>query len=79
MSEGIESYSRNPKRREVDFRDAVQKCIDAKILLPGKTKTGLRGYREEVNPGGQILSIFTYNPDYLKGEEINLFSGLEEQ
>lgn len=79
LSEGIESYSRNPKRREVDFRDAVQKCIDAKILLPGKTKTGLRGYREEVNPGGQILSIFTYNPDYLKGEEINLFSGLEEQ
>ena len=79
LSEGIKSYSNNPKRREADFRDAVQKCIDAKILLPGKTKTGLRGYREEINPGGRTLSIFTYNPDYLKGEEVNLFSGIEDQ
>ena len=79
LSEGIKSYTNNPKRREADFRDAVQKCIDAKILLPGKTKTGLRGYREEINPGGRTLSIFTYNPDYLKGEEINLFSGIEDQ
>jgi len=79
LSEGIKSYTNNPKRREADFRDAVQKCIDAKILLPGKTKTGLRGYREEINPGGRTLSIFTYNPDYLKGEEVNLFSGIEDQ
>lgn len=79
LSEGIKSYTKNPKRREADFRDAVQKCIDAKILLPGKTKTGLRGYREEINPGGRTLSIFTYNPDYLKGEEVNLFSGIEDQ
>ena len=79
LSEGIKSYTNNPKRREADFRDAIQKCIDAKILLPGKTKTGLRGYREEINPGGRTLSIFTYNPDYLKGEEVNLFSGIEEQ
>lgn len=79
LSEGIKSYTNNPKRREADFRDAVQKCIDAKILLPGKTKTGLRGYREEINPGGRTLSIFTYNPDYLKGEEVNLFTGIEDQ
>lgn len=80
LSEGIESYKKNPKRREADFQEAIRKCIDAKILLPGKTRTGgLRGYREEINPGGQTISIFTYNPDYLKGEEITLFSELDDQ
>lgn len=80
LSEGIKSYKDRPKRREADFQEAVRKCIDAKILLPGKTRTGgLRGYREEINPGGQTISIFTYNPDYLKGEEITLFSELDDQ
>lgn len=80
LSEGIKSYKDRPKRREADFQEAVRKCIDAKILLPGETRTGgLRGYREEVNPGGQKLSIFTYNPDYLKGEEITLFSEIDNQ
>lgn len=80
LSEGIKSYKDRPKRREADFQEAVRKCIDAKILLPGKTRTGgLRGYREEINPGGQTISIFTYNPDYLKGEEITLFSEIDNQ
>lgn len=79
ISKGLSSYTGRPGLLEKHFQEAVQKCTDAKILLPGKTKTGLRGYREEVNPGGQTLSIFTYNPDYLKGEEINLFSEVENQ
>lgn len=79
LSEGIDSYKKNPGRREADFREAVQKCIDAKILLPGKTRHGLRGYREEKNPTGEIISVFVYNPDYLKGEEVNLFTEIEDQ
>ena len=67
ISKGLSSYTGRPGLLEKHFQEAVLKCIDAKILLPGKTKTGLRGYREEVNPGGQTLSIFTYNSDYLKG------------
>ena len=79
LSEGIDSYKKNPGRREADFQDAVRKMIDAKILLPGKSKTGLRGYREEKNPTGEILSVFVYNPDYLKGEVVTLFTEIEEQ
>ena len=79
LSEGIDSYKKNPGRREADFQDAVKKMIDTKILLPGKTKTGLRGYREEKNPTGEIISVFVYNPDYLKGEEVNLFTEIEDQ
>lgn len=79
LSEGIESYKKNPGRREADFQEAIQKCIDAKILLPGKTRSGLRGYREERNPTGEIISVFVYNPDYLKGEEVTLFTEIEDQ
>ena len=79
ISSGIAYYTGRPGLLEKHFIDAVQKCIEAKILLPGETKTGLKGYREEVNPGGERLSIFTYNPDYLKGEEVNLFTEIEEQ
>lgn len=79
LSKGLSSYTGRPGLLENHFREAIQKCIDAKILLPGETKTGLKGYREEVNPGGERLSIFTYNPDYLKGEEVNLFTEIEEQ
>ena len=79
ISKGLSSYTGRPGLLEKHFQEAVRKCIDAKILRPGKTKTGLQGYREEVNPGGQTLCIFTYNPDYLKGEEVNLFTGIEDQ
>ena len=79
ISKGLTSYTGRPGLLEKHYQEAVRKCIDAKILLPGKSKNGLRGYREEVNPGGQTLSIFTYNPDYLKGEEITLFSEVENQ
>lgn len=80
ISKGLSSYTGRPGLLEKHYQEAVRKCIDAKILLPGNTKTGgLRGYREEINPGGQKLSIFTYNPDYLKGEEINLFSEVDTQ
>ena len=79
LSSGIAYYTGRPGLLEKHFIDAVRKCIEAKILLPGETKTGLKGYREEVNPGGERLSIFTYNPDYLKGEEVTLFTEIEEQ
>lgn len=58
------------KELERDFQTAIQKAIEAKILLPGKKKDGtLNGYREEKTGG--IISVFTYNPDYLKGEIIS--------
>lgn len=64
-------YITHKKDREEHFREAIQKAINAKILLGGvEKKGGLKGYREEKNPGGEIISIFTFNPDYLKGEEI---------
>lgn len=65
------NYKGRPGKLETHFREAIQKAINAKLLLPGETKTGgLRGYREEKNSGGETLSVFVYNPDYLKGEEI---------
>ena len=80
LSQGLSSYEGRPGLLESHFQEAIQKCVDAKILLPGKSKKGgLRGYREEVNPGGDKLCVFVYNPDYLKGEEVSLFSDLEEQ
>lgn len=79
ISRGLSSYTGRPGLLEKHFKEAIQRCIDAKILLSGKTKTGLRGYREELSPGKEILSVFVYNPDYLKGEEINLFSEVEDQ
>ena len=64
-------YITHKKDREEHFREAIQKAINAKILLGGvEKKGGLKGYREERNPGGEIISVFTFNPDYLKGEEI---------
>ena len=79
ISQGLSSYNKRPGLLETHFHEAIQKCIDCKILLPGRKGKELRGYREEINPGGERLSIFVYNPDYLKGEEINLFSGIEDQ
>ena len=62
---------RRPGKLEDHFKEAVQKCINAKILLPGTDSQGhLKGYREEKNSGGEIVSVFVFNPDYLKGEDI---------
>lgn len=62
---------RRPGKLEAHFKEAIQKAIDAKILLQGTDKKGNPlGYREEKNTGGEIISVFVFNPDYLKGEEI---------
>ena len=52
---------RRVSKLEAHFKEAIQKSIEAKIL---------QEYREERSPGGEIISVFVYNPDYLKGEEI---------
>lgn len=54
---------RRLSKLEEHFREAVQKSIEAKII---------KEYREEKTSGGEIVSVFVYNPDYLKGEEIPL-------
>ncbi len=53
---------RRVSKLEAHFKDAIQKAISAKIL---------QGYREERNSGGEIVSVFEYNPDYLKGENLS--------
>lgn len=65
------TYSGRPGKLEKHFRVAVRKAIDAKVLLSGADKSGnLNGYREEKNTRGEIVCVFKFNPDYLKGEEI---------
>ena len=65
------TYKGRPGKLESHFQEAIQKSIDAKILLSGKDKKGrLLGYREETNSGGEEVSVFVFNPDYLKGEEV---------
>ena len=65
------TYKGRPGKLETHFKEAIQKSIDAKILLPGTDKKGnLLGYREELNSGGEYVCVFNYNPEYLKGEEI---------
>lgn len=62
-------YQKRPGLKETHFRDAIQKAIDAKILISGRTRDGSwKGYREEKNPGGEVLSVFLYNDFYLKCE-----------
>lgn len=74
------TYRGRPGKLEEHFKEAVQKSIEAKILLPGEDKNGKPlGYREEKNPGGEIVSVFVYNPYYQKGEEIPISPDVEEQ
>lgn len=54
-------YKKSKKDRERDFQEAIQKAKDSKIISK---------YREEKNSGGEVVSVFTYNPDYFKGEDI---------
>ena len=56
---------RRTSKLEAHFREAIQKAISAKILLPDPD-----GYKEETNSGGETICVFTFNPDYLKGEEL---------
>lgn len=56
------TYKGRPGKLEDHFREAVQKSIEAKIL---------QEYREEKTPGGETVSVFIYNPDYVKGEIIS--------
>lgn len=57
------TYEKRKDFLERDFRDAVQKMIDIKLLHPKK------GYKEETSPSREIMSVFMLNPDYLQGEE----------
>lgn len=59
-------YERSKKEREKDFQIAVRKVKDSQIISK---------YKEEGNSGGEVISVFTYNPDYFKGTEV---SSIEE-
>ena len=48
---------------EKDFKIAIQKMIDIKLLHPKK------GFREEISPSREKVCVFMFNPDYLQGEE----------
>ncbi len=73
-----ETGRRRPGKLEAHFQEAIEKAISAKILLPGKDSKGKPlGYREERNSGGEVISVFYYNPDYLKGEEMYQEQGEE--
>lgn len=54
-------YERSKQKREEDFKEATQKMEDALIIIK---------YKEERGKGGEIQSVFVFNPDYSKGEEI---------
>lgn len=53
-------YKTHPKDRERDFLEAVEKVKRCGLILY---------YKEEKSPGGETLSVFTFNPHYSKGEE----------
>ena len=65
----LEKYRDTPKYKgrpgvlESDFKEAIQKAVDVKIILPGR-----KGYREERSAGGEVVCVFGLNPDYLKEE-----------
>ena len=55
------TYKGRPGKLVSHFGEAIRKSLDAKIL---------QEYQEERNSGGEIISVFVYNPDYLKGEDM---------
>lgn len=61
------SYEGRPSLLEKDFKLAVQKMKDIKILC-----SGANGYREEKTPSGKVWSVFKFNPNYLKGEPMQI-------
>lgn len=54
------TYKGRPGKLESHFREAIDKAKSAKVIYDYK----------ERNSGGEIISVFYYNPDYLKGEDI---------
>ena len=52
-------YKGRPKRREGDFREAVQKCKDSGLIID---------YQEEESTWGEKVSVFKFNPYYSKRE-----------
>ena len=57
------TYEKRKDFLEKDFKIAIQKMIDIKLLHPKK------GFREEVSPAREKVCVFMFNPDYLQGEE----------
>lgn len=67
------NYKGRPGKLQKDFMESVVKIINTKLLLTGTDKKGnLNGYRESKNPGGEIISHFYFNPDFLQGEDIGI-------
>lgn len=52
-------YLRQKGEREVDFREAVQKCKDSGLITD---------YQEEKSSTGETISVFRFNPNYNKRE-----------
>lgn len=52
-------YLRQKGEREVDFREAVQKCKDSGLITD---------YQEEKSTTGETISVFRFNPYYSKRE-----------
>lgn len=52
-------YLRQKGEREVDFREAVQKCKDSGLITD---------YQEEKSSTGETISVFRFNPYYNKRE-----------
>lgn len=53
----INSYDRNPKRREQDFKEAIQRMKEIKLLEKD-------GYTETENANNDTISHFKFNPKY---------------
>lgn len=67
------NYRGRPGKLQKDFMESVVKIINTKLLLTGTDKKGnLNGYRESKNNGGEIISHFYFNPDFLQGEDIGI-------
>lgn len=53
-------YKGRPKRREEDFREALQKVKDSGLIID---------YWEKSSSWGDVISVFKFNPHYSKREE----------
>lgn len=62
-------YKGRPKRREEDFREAVQKCKDSGLITD---------YKEEESTWGEKVSVFKFNPYYSKRETADVQTPGEE-
>ena len=62
-------YLRQKGEREVDFREAVQKCKDSGLITD---------YQEEKSTTGETISVFRFNPYYSKRETADVQRPEEE-